>query len=946
MSTIPQISIGKNNVGSVPFVPRKLPSTTGPVRTLREVPITTKPVTKLNFTKPSPPKKPDLPPPKSTNPFNSLLPQSPLPSSSTNPFASTTPPEPLPLTNPFASLSPPITPPPPPQPPLTPLNYNLILIRHGISCANLMQLKQKIIGSHKLYSDPELTIEGRKLAGYYGSFLQEKLASEGVLPIVGASSLMRAQQTADLLLNPFRILIIPHIAELENTSDNNPFKKERQTEELIKACSKDTAMKRDFSLYDPYSTGARSSFDAFKLWLKNHFNQLVRNPNEVLVIVSHGGLIRSIINSLTGKKLTHMKNYEAHKFFVNTSTEPITFNYIDELKYADLKEINVDDNCKLDHCRKPACGSRTSRLSCSELFERSNELNETTNIKPIQYTFNNFTKLSQNQLKNKKDLNMELRFKMLSQDRNKKIQQLIKELQEKKLTIENSTENVDIVEKRAIEEKIANLQKQVYKHPIDLTEKLKTELNADVQNLSVLKDNILLLQLEQTYLKGKFRKDTELFNNTDEFEKIVKKLNSILSNLNVLSSEIEFIRNLEQTFEAIQQRNVHSDQTKVKEVLRLIKENLESLIEMNRTKTKTDRIEKEIKIVEEQIEKINKQQILSESKVKLQSLLETLENEKTNAVNQLSIVELIKEERKKRDYIDYLVKKINEINESIRIINEKLVSESNINMTDSNIKTKDETIRTRFGLAGKTIKKVKYPFRSEFIRNLTQKNINSAKKINSSPTSFPSLTAGTNNSRTRANSNANTPEEKLALETLMNNSRKENVTAKIQEEKRNAKISATSNIISDLEERKGELEKRIKAYETKETIGEAGKKVLAKKQKELKVIDDALEGTRKNLLTQIKHKETINALNSGANSVASAFENVTNTKKLTPKYRYEVVGTTKFPFKKEIRYAKYPDSNVEIRNSSYSRPFYVTSKKTPNNTRKNSRKLNKTRKSK
>ena len=108
----------------------------------------------------------------------------------------------------------------------------LYLIRHGVSCTNLLRVVQ---GPESLdadrYIDPELTEEGRQTAKRLRPHILKRIKGPFV---TGASKLLRAQQTAYLLLNPEEILIVPHIQELMRSSlECTPMSPELQARTLI-----------------------------------------------------------------------------------------------------------------------------------------------------------------------------------------------------------------------------------------------------------------------------------------------------------------------------------------------------------------------------------------------------------------------------------------------------------------------------------------------------------------------------------------------------------------------------------------------------------------------------------------------------------------------------------------------------------------------------------------
>jgi broad specificity phosphatase PhoE len=212
------------------------------------------------------------------------------------------------------------------------------------------------------------------------------LEDDGLVPIVGASVLIRAQQTADLLFNPKKIYIVPFVAEIGTTLDNIPRDKYRQKEIYKKICMPETADKRDYSFYNSYKNGPRSNIASFKKWIRTEFENLINKPNQVLVIVCHGKYIRHLIYSLGYKKvLSETLNCEAHKFFYDKDENNIS--YKGEYKYTYLKKLNPKANCNVDFCRKDTCSAISKIKSCNDVH---NYLSET--LKNTKNTKNSFNK--------------------------------------------------------------------------------------------------------------------------------------------------------------------------------------------------------------------------------------------------------------------------------------------------------------------------------------------------------------------------------------------------------------------------------------------------------------------------------------------------------------------------------------------------------------------------
>lgn len=111
----------------------------------------------------------------------------------------------------------------------------LILVRHGLSCANTW--KKRLRGIHLLYSDPELTEYGTNLCEERGPVLREFINQ--YFPNhsykVGTSTMIRTQQTAYHMLlkgTEQHMNILPHIAETGITTNNYPLPAELQRKRM------------------------------------------------------------------------------------------------------------------------------------------------------------------------------------------------------------------------------------------------------------------------------------------------------------------------------------------------------------------------------------------------------------------------------------------------------------------------------------------------------------------------------------------------------------------------------------------------------------------------------------------------------------------------------------------------------------------------------------------
>jgi hypothetical protein len=116
------------------------------------------------------------------------------------------------------------------------MNFEIIFVRHGESCANAWQ-KEFLSGSQILYGDPELTRRGIERCKVFRepleAFIEEKWSTQPYT--IGASALMRTQLTAFWQLARYTaghqqkpIHVFPHICEPGRTWDNIPFDLQKQ----------------------------------------------------------------------------------------------------------------------------------------------------------------------------------------------------------------------------------------------------------------------------------------------------------------------------------------------------------------------------------------------------------------------------------------------------------------------------------------------------------------------------------------------------------------------------------------------------------------------------------------------------------------------------------------------------------------------------------------------
>lgn len=204
--------------------------------------------------------------------------------------------------------------------------YDVIFVRHGISCANL----RKEVNPHSFpwkdhynLPDPSLTPNGIAVAIKRGKALRKKLHTDfpGQAPIVCASTLMRAQLTAYLMMYPKIVHVIPYISEVgfRQTPDNTPYSYEEQ-EEILKG----VGMTRKTNINKNYTT-IKPNSDYFSTFLGGMIDNLDASQmgktyvKPLFVIFTHGGFIEKLLkkNGIHLKGKGDRPNYSAWRFRFN-----------------------------------------------------------------------------------------------------------------------------------------------------------------------------------------------------------------------------------------------------------------------------------------------------------------------------------------------------------------------------------------------------------------------------------------------------------------------------------------------------------------------------------------------------------------------------------------------------------------------------------------------------
>jgi broad specificity phosphatase PhoE len=211
----------------------------------------------------------------------------------------------------------------------------LYLIRHGVSCTNLLRAQGRTLEADQ-YIDPELTQEGRRTAELLRPLLLKKLKKPY---IVGASILLRAQQTAHLLLKPEQILIVPHISELMRTSlECTAMMPDLQARTLEQ--TGDNTLVRDFTYMEP-EVPEEDQVNAFLHWLATTGAQITDNGKKRLVLVSHGLFIETFLHQTLKKHMGPPLNYQVFEIDIQLKGARAIVKKVRTIPYTSKKRLQM-----------------------------------------------------------------------------------------------------------------------------------------------------------------------------------------------------------------------------------------------------------------------------------------------------------------------------------------------------------------------------------------------------------------------------------------------------------------------------------------------------------------------------------------------------------------------------------------------------------------------------
>ena len=221
-----------------------------------------------------------------------------------------------------------------------PKHYTLYVMRHGSTCANLARSLGNQLESD-LYTDPELTTEGRRLTRALRPYALKAIPKPMV---VGASRLLRTQQTAQLALNPKRIYIIPYLSEMGRWSqESTALAPDLQKTVLTGLGDKKVVGLRDdtFVKETPEVAEANQQSSLLK-WLGTHMPTLTNQGRKSLVLVSHYGVLHALIKSVTGFDVEMIRNCELVAFDVEIRGSVAVLTGVKQVAYAPDRLLDWD----------------------------------------------------------------------------------------------------------------------------------------------------------------------------------------------------------------------------------------------------------------------------------------------------------------------------------------------------------------------------------------------------------------------------------------------------------------------------------------------------------------------------------------------------------------------------------------------------------------------------
>ena len=163
---------------------------------------------------------------------------------------------------------------------------NLYMIRHGLSCCNILHHKDLNLSLlNTIHKDPLLTIKGRDQSLRAGKYLENKIPK---IDIVLSSSLIRAIETATCMFPNNEVHTIPYICEKNPSLENTPYDSHKQ----LKRVNMFLENKNKNIKFNKEKKGmSQSNLSLFLKYLKDNYS-IEKN----IAVVTHSNFLMEILN--------------------------------------------------------------------------------------------------------------------------------------------------------------------------------------------------------------------------------------------------------------------------------------------------------------------------------------------------------------------------------------------------------------------------------------------------------------------------------------------------------------------------------------------------------------------------------------------------------------------------------------------------------------------------
>jgi broad specificity phosphatase PhoE len=229
--------------------------------------------------------------------------------------------------------------------------FEILFVRHGIACQNVIPHEKRELLNEKSYFDPELTNRGIERSIELYPILSKKIKEYyGKNPFsIIASSLMRTQETAYFMLAKHidkPINVAPHIAERSQEYTNFSLPREKQHKFLETIDSQIISFlekgKDNRNLED---VKTKSYPEMFYNWANTHLDFFEKGDDNIYraVVFTHGGYIDKTF------KISPENNDIVHTSINSNNYKKPAFEYF-RVKPIIPDDMTCPTGCRITHC--------------------------------------------------------------------------------------------------------------------------------------------------------------------------------------------------------------------------------------------------------------------------------------------------------------------------------------------------------------------------------------------------------------------------------------------------------------------------------------------------------------------------------------------------------------------------------------------------------------------